>query len=628
METDKNSTEEAKPKKMGRPKGSKNKPKDPTLTPKTPKKKTTDSHTPIHHPGRFVKGDPRIQPGPGRTRGYTSFMAETMAGLFDSSVSVRDKTPFIQAATDKMKKMILAGNPAAMKIFMDRVALNPNLIDKLDDVLAGQKNKDVKFLNYQLFDRCFDEQQKVLMTKQPTSILVCGRRAGKTEALAVKIVQTAISHEQGDVIYIGKTYTSAYEIIWKRITDLLDDINIPYTALLSEQTITLGTGVNIYVRGAHTIPDIDKLRGHKYRLSVIDEIQSIKHLRMLMNEILRPAMADYAGSQMLLAGTPPRTKGTYVEAIWESTSKYVSKFHWDLTSNPNIPNNQNVLTQVREEQGYAEDNPVYQREWLGKMGVYDVDALVYAPTVKNALNEEELRLWVESQRPQDLFFSAGLDLGWVDSDAFVIILGSSKRPEKWLIYEHKRNKQLISQLVHEIHVGYDFVRSHTVLRNIPGLEHMIIWCDAGGGGKKIAQELRQQFGLNTADAIKTEKSMAIDLLREEIRMGRFKFNLEGSWADECDKVIYLRDDNDQLTSQIDDDYHPDLQDSILYSLRPIWRSTDVKIGDKDESRESKTNTEWAAIVARREAEAFNAGQPHRDPDPLDEAYGFFNEFEE
>ena len=239
----------------------------------------------------FQKGDPNINrsiPGPGRTAGYKHYIATLTAGLIDGPTSDRNSKPFMVSAIEKWKKMVIAGDRSAMRAFSEATFLNPDLMDKIDGVLNGQKTSDIKWMRYQLFDRSFDKQQSVLLTKQPTSILVCGRRAGKTEVLATKIVQVAIAGEKGeDVIYIGKTYTSAYEIIWQRIVDLLNEINVPFTALLSEQTITLASGVNIYVRGAHTVPDIDKLRGHKYKLTVIDEIQSIKHLRMLINEILR-----------------------------------------------------------------------------------------------------------------------------------------------------------------------------------------------------------------------------------------------------------------------------------------------------------------------------------------------------
>lgn len=508
-----------------------------------------------------------------------------------------------------------------MRAFSEATFLNPDLMDKIDGVLNGQKTSDIKWMRYQLFDRSFDKQQSVLLTKQPTSILVCGRRAGKTEVLATKIVQVAIAGEKGeDVIYIGKTYTSAYEIIWQRIVDLLNEINVPFTALLSEQTITLASGVNIYVRGAHTVPDIDKLRGHKYKLTVIDEIQSIKHLRMLINEILRPAMADFVGAQMFLAGTPPRVKGTYVENIWESTSKYVSKFHWDLTDNPFIPDNENVLTRVREEQNYAVDNPVYQREWLGMMGIYDIDALVFAPSTKNNKNEDELRIWVESQRPEDLFFSAGLDLGWSDSDAFVIILGSRTRPEKWLVYEHKQNKNNISQLVTHIHEGFAYIRNHLVLRNVPGLDLMRIWTDAGGGGKKISMELRDQYRLPCVDAIKTDKTMAIDLLREEVRLGRLKYNLEGLWADETQKIIYERDDNDKITTVIDDSYHPDLLDAVLYSMRPLWKVSTARIVDapkpQTEEQLNQAQAGWRDVAQT----IMTATGPQKVPDFLDDMF--------
>ena len=98
-----------------------------------------------------------------------------------------------------------------------------------------------------------------------------------------------------------------------------------------------------------------------------------------------------------------------------------------------------------------------------------------------------------------------------------------------------------------------------------------IYCDTNE--QKISVELRNQFGLNTNNAYKYDKGLAIELLQEEIRRGDFKLPSKDSiFYDESLKTIWKRDDNDNLTREIDDDaYHPDMMDAIIYALRDKWR---------------------------------------------------------
>ena len=527
----------------------------------------------------FVKADPKInrtKAGPGRSAGYRHYTAELIANLLDSTVSEKDKRPFMLAALQKYKEQVLAGG-SSLNSFVDKF-YNEGMIERLDSILNGQKTADTNYMKYQLFERCFDEQQQVLLSKKPMSLLVCGRRGGKTEVLATKIAQQAVKGEKGDIIYIGKTYTSAKEIIWQRLLDLFKLVNLPVEALLSEQTIKLANGINIYIRGANNLSDIDKLRGHSYQLAVVDEIQSIKYLKILLVEILAPALQDYKG-QMLLAGTPPRFKENYMEVMWNSDSKYIAKYHWDASHNIFMPDYDTLLATVREERQLKETDPVYQREWLGMMGIYDSDAQVFKGSAANNFNKEELEKWVYSQPMNHMFFSAGLDLGYEDSDAFCIVLASSSRPEKWVVYEHKKAKQDISDLVTQIKIGLAQVDGEKMFQMIPNKNGITIQTDMGGGGKKISVELRRQYGLNTVDAIKQDKTMAIEQLREEMRLGRLRYDSKGIWADEVERILYARDESDRLTKLIDEAYHPDFMDCLLYALRPVWKSSNVKLGD-------------------------------------------------
>ena len=65
----------------------------------------------------------------------------------------------------------------------------------------------------------------------------------------------------------------------------------------------------------------------------------------------------------------------------------------------------------------------------------------------------------------------------------------------------------------------------------------------------------------------------------EIKDGKFiKHN--SIFAEEALYTVFARDEQDNLTRQIDDAvYHPDLADALIYSFFPIW-VTEKKLDDK------------------------------------------------
>ena len=147
---------------------------------------------------------------------------------------------------------------------------------------------------------------------------------------------------------------------------------------------------------------------------------------------------------------------------------------------------------------------------------------------------------------------------------------STSTREKWLIYEHKGNRSSITDLADKIKAGINYVNTNPIFQSIPD-KHFYIYSDAGGTGKKISAELSMQFGLPCLDAYKVNKDIAIEQLQEEVRTGNFKVKKESIFADEADKTVWARNDNDELTRVIDDNtFHPDLLDAILYSLRYVW----------------------------------------------------------
>jgi hypothetical protein len=87
---------------------------------------------------------------------------------------------------------------------------------------------------------------------------------------------------------------------------------------------------------------------------------------------------------------------------------------------------------------------------------------------------------------------------------------------------------------------------------------------------KTIGDLQTIYGLPATGAYKMEKRMGVENLQEDVRTGRLKVKEGGIFADEALKTVFRRDEQDNLTREIDDEtYHPDLLDAVLYADRPI-----------------------------------------------------------
>lgn len=508
----------------------------------------------------------------GRPVGSTSYKAKVQQAfldIMDSKIKIGNKTvPYYEAFLENLKQQALKPDSKAFSFLAERL-LTEGVLDDIDRTLNKSKREDKDFLTYRIYKECHDYQQKVLMTKEKYVYLMAGRRAGKSEADVRKAVYTAVEREDARVLMLGLSYTRCLDIFWQPVIDILSSLGIE-TQIKSknEKLIKLANNSEIHFYGNTTVDERDKLRGSKWDVVIIDEVQSQKALPTLINEIIEPTLLDRKG-QLILSGTGPKVRGTYWEELWTSNANKALKLNWNITDNPYIVDYEKVLEQVKQDKGLTDDSPLYLREYLGKIS-YDDDALVFRLKPENFFTENELTQWINTQPVTDIKFSAGLDYGWSDADGFVITMFSTSKPEKWLLFEHKGNRTGITELADKIRQGINYINTNPLFQSIPD-KHFYIYSDAGGAGKKISYELSTQYGLPCLDAYKVDKDFQIEMLQEEVRTGNLKLRETGPFAEETLKTVFARNERDELTRVIDDDiFHPDISDAVRYSLSTVW----------------------------------------------------------
>jgi hypothetical protein len=454
------------------------------------------------------------------------------------------------------------------------IYIGADVVDQIDSRIRRAEREDADFLHYRIHRTGFDIQQRIVMSKCRHKFLMAGRRAGKTEA-CVRMVADVIA-DGGRVHYIHKTLTTGIEQIYKPVMDMCDDLGVKVAEKhRNEGTVSFDNGAFFKISGNVTVEDREKKRGEKWHLIIIDEAQSQAALLYMIDNILEQELIDYAGT-LVVGGTGPRVRGTYWEAMFlgqwaDGRPLYPDslRLNWNLTDNPHIPDHQTALAQIRKDKGLTEESALYQREYLGRIA-YDDDALVLRLQEANYYTDDALSKWIAGQPVTDVRFTAGLDFGFVDSDAVAIICYSINKPERWLVYEYKGNRTGVAELATKIMQGVAYVQGNPIFSHVEN-KKFFVYADTGGAGKKIGFDLATQYSLPIQDAYKADKGMAIEMLQDEVRRGWFKVRRDGAFADECLKTVFKRNDRDELTREIDDDtYHPDIMDSATYAMRPVW----------------------------------------------------------
>lgn len=519
---------------------------------------------PIPRGRPFEKGN-KAGVGHGRPKGDRSLKQEIRAGLA-AMLDDDGLKDFIQ----RFKRQTKNTKSYSYRKLVDLIVA-PDILEQIETQLERRKREDRDFVSFRIWKSCFDVQQQILLSAHKRIYMMAGRRAGKTE-VNVRLMadaQATCQYEGGArILYVGKTITTGVEQVWNPLMKILGELGIQAVEKRrNEGFIQLADGGQVFIRGNATTEEREKLRGFKWDLAIVDEAQSQAQLKYLIEDILEPALVDRKG-KLVVSGTGPRVRGTYWEELLWMGSHEALRVNWNLSQNPKI-DDPTALDKLRQEKGLSENDPLFVREYLGKIA-YDDDALVIRLTPANYFTDADLETWLKGIPVTDVRFVAGLDYGFVDADGFSIICYAQGRLERWLVHEYKARRTGVTELAEAVRTGIKYIQTHPLFAPLTE-KKFLIYADTGGAGKKIGYDLATQYQLPVQDAYKVNKDLAIELLQDEARRGMLKVRAGGAFDEEARHTVFRRNEQDQLTREIDDEtYHPDLMDAVTYSLRTVW----------------------------------------------------------
>lgn len=428
-------------------------------------------------------------------------------------------------------------------------------------------------INFDVEKNTFPKQAEFINSTSRYNVAKCSRRAGKTEALMIKHYKILKKYAGVNTLYVGLNRKTAKNIFWERFKLFLTKIGERFEENNTELTIKLSNGSMFFLMGCATERDVDKARGMRFKYISLDEIQSYPpFVRRLIREVFRPTLIDWKGG-MDLTGTPnPSCAGVFRDA-WDDNKKSgmggYKQFEWTLHDNkflygPNgYANADEVIKEELELTGLTLEDPVIQRELFGRW-VKDNDAAVYKylPMIND---------WEDEELPSNYAWSyvMGVDLGFRDADAVVVLAFCEDLPYVFVVEEFKQSNQDITDLA---------IKLKEIFSRYGGEENFVAKvADYGGNGTKIIEELRNRHGINFDNAEKNQKWGYIRLMNDDFRKAHIKVLknkvplLIHEWEN-LDKVTAYKQEN-PLKEKEDERYPNHLADACLYAWREAYHYT-------------------------------------------------------
>lgn len=397
-------------------------------------------------------------------------------------------------------------------------------------------------------DKTFPAQDLFVADTDKFIAAQCSRRAGKTNALALKFFKTLDTHPGSLCLYIALTRESARNIMWGVMQEFEDRFKLGLVFTESNLTITHPNTARLQMFGADMKNFIRRLKGIKTPGVAIDEAQDFGiHLETLVEDVLTPTLTDYEDSWLALTGTPGPVPLGYFYNVTEERKFGFSLHKWTLYDNPYLPKAREFVEELKRKREWQDDHPTLRREWFNNW-VLDVESLLIKYDA--AKNHYE-----EIPKGLHLLYILGVDIGMRDADALAVLAWSEHTHDIYLVEELITKGQDITQLTDQINY---MMKRYDIQKII---------MDEGALGKKIAEEIRRRKGVPVQPADKARKMENVAFLNDYLRLGRFKAKKDSMFAHDSQmvQIDWEKTTPDRLI--VKDSFHSDIIDAVLYAFK-------------------------------------------------------------
>lgn len=441
----------------------------------------------------------------------------------------------------------------------------------IDPELVSEAFKVVSDLPPRFTDESFPKQAAFINDPSKRKAALTPRRGGKTTGTALAILKAAWENPNTECLYVALTGDSAKYIMWRPvIIPLAKSLGVFSHANEVEKCLTLTNGSRVYLTGADASEkEIEKLRGRAFVLVVLDECASWRpHIRRLIEEVLEPTLIDKQGT-LAMVGTPGERKSGAFYDITDGGAAGWSVHRWQTTDNPYMRDA--MLAAMADLDKRVPDwrtVPKYRREYFGEWAT-DTETKVYQYKEQNLVYD----------LPKVRFlYSLGIDLGWDDPTAFVL-MAHHQEHGKYIIDCYKKSGLVVDDI-------------NAIIRDY-NAEHPLADIVIDNASKQLVEDMRARFGWHFKAAVKTDKLNQIGLFNSDLAAGRLKI-LEPKCQALLDEMDNLPWDTSREPRREDPRADNHLCDAALYvdrEVRHIYKPTERPPKDQD-AFERWQNAKW------------------------------------
>ena len=413
------------------------------------------------------------------------------------------------------------------------------------------------------------------------------------------------------MLIVARTRGQAKGIYWRTLKRLCAEYDVRCQFKNMDLECHLENGSVIFFSGADTAEEVDKYRGRSFDLCIIDEGKSYSKrlLDEFVYEVIQRTLADTRGT-LVIIGTPGSIEGglfwnlitlspSYQREgsekptplhvnIYDPAEKrspyHWSKHHWTGKDNVKMPHIWEDALQEIADNGWTMDDPYVVREFLG-IPVADSSNTVY---YYNKVTDDRCD-WVKDKGPHglpekhDWRYILGIDLGWHDSTAFVVAAWAPTHRALHFIHVEKHPHMLTNQVM---------ARIAELEEEYGGFDARVV--DPAAGGKRLAEDLSQVYGVYVESARKQDKCAFIAMMNGDISAGKIKLDPDGALAQEWRSLQWGNHEKTEVDKQCADD----ASDAALY----VWRFAHHHWSKEKILGPAENTVEWTREQQRKERE--------------------------
>ena len=365
----------------------------------------------------------------------------------------------------------------------------------------------------------FDQQVEFIEDESKRKAAICSRRSGKSYAAGRYLIKEALEDEGTTCVYIARTREAAKRILWSSLKEADQRFRLGIKFNNADLIAVFPNKSKIMFTGANDASDVDKLRGAAFSLAVLDEAAFFNiNLRELVNEVLTPALLDRDGSLVMISTPNSACHGFFYDITEKGTYNF-SVHRWTVKDNPYMQHAVRAIQKDIDNGILNPSDPSYKREYLG-IWVRDDQEIVYNYTQNNLFENRPVS--------DEWEYILGVDLGYHDATAFVVVAWSPDYPSLYVIDEFKQSRMLTSEVEDKIH------------RFMKDYNFTSIVMDSGGGASKMLLEtFKQRSGIPLKAAHKSgDKVGMIKIMNSDLKACNVKIKRGMELLTEWDKLQY------------------------------------------------------------------------------------------